>query len=131
MKTTICFPCDWKSELFDFSRKHNLTSTYKYQEKSIELFGKIDLLNEIKTLKTRLKILEEQREHEKNVANLMRTLSDDEAENEIDLFIQRKKFEGSKTLNMLDLMQELKLPSEQIEKIMKNLEKKGVKSVYD
>jgi len=130
MKTS-CFPCDWKSDLFEFAEKNSSATAYRYQEKSIEIFGKVDLLYEIKSLKSRLKILEQQQEFDKQALKLVRTMPDYEAENEIELFIQEKKVKGEKSLNMLDLMRELKLPPPQIEKIMKKLEKRGVTPIHD
>ena len=53
--------------------------------------------------------------------------SDDEAEIEIREYLTMKKESGTTRINLLDLMLDLDLPPEQIERIMNTLSKEGVK----
>ena len=53
-------------------------------------------------------------------------VSDKEAENKIRQFIEERKKKVVKSFNVLDIYSDLKLPPEQINKIMMRLEKEGV-----
>jgi hypothetical protein len=55
-----------------------------------------------------------------------RKISDEEAKIEIINFIKQLKSSGKTKMNFVDLICELKLPSEQIEKIMDELEGKSI-----
>ncbi|PIU21813.1 MAG: hypothetical protein COT15_00380 [Candidatus Diapherotrites archaeon CG08_land_8_20_14_0_20_34_12] len=122
------FPIDWHSSFFE-CQNDILSQSLKYQEKSVELFGKVNLIHEVNLLKNRIKILEQQKD--KKIFEEVRKLSNYEAENEIELFIQEKKERGIQKLNILDLVAETHLPPGQIEKIMKKLSSKGIREVHE
>ncbi|HLC51580.1 MAG TPA: hypothetical protein VJH90_04400 [archaeon] len=75
-----------------------------------------ELESEITLLKRRLEHLEKSNGH----------VSDEEARIMINRFISRKRLEGASRLNILDIMAELNLPPEQINKVMRFMEKRGI-----
>jgi len=77
-------------------------------------------------------LLEKIEELENRVKTLAQTIGprqipDEYAELEIVEFIRQRKSMGKSTIDMLDFMQALNLPSDQIDRIMEKLKKKGVK----
>lgn len=79
-------------------------------------------------LRTRVQILEKEIEELKKSKNL-RVLSDEMATQEIRAYLKQKKAIGINEIGILELIDHLRLPIEQIERIMKALESIGVKEI--
>lgn len=53
---------------------------------------------------------------------LQRTITDYQARKEILIYLKQKKKQGKTKISIIDLVADLQLPAQQIEKIMENLE---------
>ncbi len=73
---------------------------------------------ELQTVKARLALLEESQPL---------NISDDVAKPKIERYIQQRKAEGMKDLSTLDFMVDLRLPADQVIRIMESLQAKGVR----
>ena len=81
----------------------------------------------VDNLHKRIEKLESELEIIKN--QTIREVCDEMAQNEIESFITKWKVEGKTKLSILDIVENLCLPVEQIDKIMKKLEKRGLKEI--
>ena len=125
------FPPDWRFEFPKCTIEPNIGEMLKYQEKTVSIFGKLDILRKVNQLEDEIELLKTQlKSKEKIQGAIPKDLSDAEAQSEIESFLKVKKKEGTKTVNILDLMQEFNLPPNQIEKIMTKLKSKGVESIH-
>lgn len=61
--------------------------------------------------------------------SIVRELSDEQAKEEIVKFIKSQKASGNNRISIIDITETLSLPIEQIDKIMKTLEKRGLKEI--
>ena len=60
---------------------------------------------------------------------MTRTMSDEDAKVEIESYLKDIKKRGIQQISLLDLIADLNLPGEQIERIMDGLKERGVKSI--
>lgn len=63
---------------------------------------------------------------QKSLSNDIRQLDDEAANHEIDIFIKGKKKSGINQLSILELSTTLKLPIEQIERVVESILQKGL-----
>jgi len=101
-----------------------------------ETLGKLDQ-HELEMIKIRIQLYQLNQlhtDHEERITTLenkeelFRTISDNEAEKEIILFLKLYKRKGVSKINILDIVTELRLPAEQIERIMEDLERRELVS---
>ena len=83
-----------------------------------------EIRSRVGKLEMEIKILKEELEK-----NICLDISDEEAENEIKKYIIKQKCLGINRLNILDMMEYLRLPPEQINKIMRKLAPQGIREV--
>lgn len=102
---------------FETSKGHIVVTKLNYAEKDV-----IDMLF-LELYNLRKEVSELKR------INKIREVSDEDAAVEIKKYLKEQKCKGISKIYLLDLIDELRLPTEQIERIMSSLESLGVKEV--
>lgn len=102
-----------------------------YESVPIQIYFKAkhrirDLETEVLSLRKSLTEIQSQMKFLKVVAP---SLTDEDAEKTIRDVLRKKKMNGIKRVDILSIMEETKIPVEQVSRIMKFLEKSGVKEV--
>lgn len=86
---------------------------------------KLDMLYDyMEVLRDEIKSLKREENNKPHIYDMSREVSDKIAEDEIKVFLRKLKDEGETKFDTLDIIFELNLPSEQIERIIEKLRKR-------
>lgn len=108
---------DWREMFLELEREPRITTKER-----------VDLL-ETKMEKMRKEIKELKEERKKMILINMPNVSDKDAEKQVRNYLEMFRSKATKKVSLLDIMSKLNLPPEQIERVMKRLEREGVKEV--
>ncbi|MEA3342855.1 MAG: hypothetical protein U9Q92_01695 [archaeon] len=123
IKNGVCKTRDLDNETEDQLLVNSLLENY-YPEKNEYKQYMDGILTQLRTERIRNRYLME-------IVNKFeeKRLNDNIAEQEIRNYLKRKKIVGMSKINILDIMEDLRLPAEQINRIMNKLKSEGIQEV--